>query len=234
MTILGHVQRGGAPSAFDRSMSSILGSAAVEEVLAATADSVPQLIGMQGNRVSQVPLMDCVAQTRELADLIAAKDYDTALTMRGDSYTEMVHVFHSISHALPDTRPKDPSPAPDRVAQRRRPRPRDERRRPGGGAARPAPRAHHARRRRQLPRPGRRATSGSCSGATSRAGPGAGGAELGISRRRPDGQGPLRDRPRPGAARHRRPADHRRLGRLRVGRTPCTPSATATRRSRSR
>ena len=31
-----------------------------------------------------------MARTRKLADLIAAKDYDTALTMRGDSYTEMV------------------------------------------------------------------------------------------------------------------------------------------------
>src|SRR5215211_6212407 len=66
VTTLGHVQRGGVPSAFDRWMSSILGHAAVEEVL-------------------------------------AARDYDTALVMRGDRYTEMVHVFHSISRALPST-----------------------------------------------------------------------------------------------------------------------------------
>ena len=58
VTILGHVQRGGAPSAFDRSMSSMLGHAAVEEVMAATKDSVPQLIGIQGNRASKVPLME--------------------------------------------------------------------------------------------------------------------------------------------------------------------------------
>lgn len=106
VTILGHVQRGGAPSAFDRSMSSILGHAAVEEVMTATQQSIPQLIGIQGNRVSKVPLMDSVARTRKLADLIAAKDYDTALTMRGDGYTEMVHVFHSITHALPSVSAK--------------------------------------------------------------------------------------------------------------------------------
>jgi 6-phosphofructokinase 1 len=106
VTILGHVQRGGAPSAFDRSMSSLLGYAAVEEVLAATADSVPQLIGIHFNRTSKVPLMESVAQTRRLTELIDAKDYDTALTMRGDSYTEMVHVFHSISHALPNVNRK--------------------------------------------------------------------------------------------------------------------------------
>ena len=101
VTILGHVQRGGAPSAFDRSMSSILGHAAVEEVLAATPQSVPQLIGLRDNRVAKVPLMECVARTRELAERIAARDHDTALMMRGDRYTEMIHVFRSISRALP-------------------------------------------------------------------------------------------------------------------------------------
>jgi 6-phosphofructokinase 1 len=106
MTILGHVQRGGTPSAFDRSMSSILGHAAVEEVLAATPESVPQLIGVRDNRVAKVPLMDCVARTRELAERIAARDVDTALMMRGDSYTEMIHIFRSISSARPSPHSK--------------------------------------------------------------------------------------------------------------------------------
>ena len=65
VTILGHVQRGGVPSAFDRSMSSILGYAAVEEVLAATPQSVPQLIGIQFNRVSKVPLTLCTSQGKD-------------------------------------------------------------------------------------------------------------------------------------------------------------------------
>ncbi len=109
VTILGHVQRGGAPSAIDRSMSSILGHAAVEDVLAATPDSVPQLLGIRGNRVARVPLMDCVAQTRELANRIEAKDFDIALAMRGDSYTEMLHVFNALTHALPTVRRKQKS-----------------------------------------------------------------------------------------------------------------------------
>jgi len=104
LTILGHVQRGGAPSAFDRSMSSILGHAAVEEVLSATPDRVPQLIGIHENLVAKAPLMECVAQTRELAERIAARDHDTALLLRGDTYTEMIHVFRSISEALPSAR----------------------------------------------------------------------------------------------------------------------------------
>jgi 6-phosphofructokinase 1 len=98
------VQRGGAPSAFDRTLSSILGHAAVEEVLAATPQSAPQLIGLRDNRVARAPLMECVARTRELAERIAARDYDGALVLRGDRYTEMVHVFRSISGALPGQR----------------------------------------------------------------------------------------------------------------------------------
>src|SRR6478609_8248690 len=109
VTILGHVQRGGAPSAFDRSMSSQQGFAAVEEVLSATAETVPSIIGVHNNRIGKAPLMESVAKTRELASLIAAKDYDTALTLRGDSYTELSHVFHSISHALPAVRLKTKS-----------------------------------------------------------------------------------------------------------------------------
>ena len=114
VTILGHVQRGGAPSAFDRSMSAMLGHAAVEELLAATPESVPPLVGVRGNRVDTVPLIERVARTRELADRIAAKDFDTALKMRGDSYTEMVQVFDSISYALP-SRPGTRPLLPDRA-----------------------------------------------------------------------------------------------------------------------
>ena len=86
VTILGHVQRGGAPSAYDRSMSSILGYNAVEEVLSATADSIPQLIGIRYNRVSKAPLVECVAKTREVPKRIAAKDFDGAMALRGSSY----------------------------------------------------------------------------------------------------------------------------------------------------
>src|SRR6476660_2199854 len=55
--------------------------------------------------------MDGVANTRRVAELIDAKDYDTALTMRGDRYTEMFHVFHSIAHAMPTARDR-----PGRIA----------------------------------------------------------------------------------------------------------------------
>jgi 6-phosphofructokinase 1 len=39
VTILGHVQRGGSPSAYDRIMSTLVGEAAVDEVLNAQPDT---------------------------------------------------------------------------------------------------------------------------------------------------------------------------------------------------
>ena len=57
VTILGHIQRGGAPSAFDRWMSTLVGSTAVDELLAAAPDSEPQMIGMRYNRIRRHPLM---------------------------------------------------------------------------------------------------------------------------------------------------------------------------------
>ena len=84
-------------------MSSMVGHTAAHEVLAATAASTPPLVGTQGNRVVTAPLMECVTRTRELANRIAAKDFNMALMMRGDSYTEMINVFHPSPSRCPAT-----------------------------------------------------------------------------------------------------------------------------------
>ncbi len=101
VTILGHVQRGGTPSAFDRWMSTLLGYAAVEEVLSATAESEPQLIGIRYNRIDRAPLMECVQKTHSVAQKIAAKDYEAAMALRGGSFTELFQVFNHMAEALP-------------------------------------------------------------------------------------------------------------------------------------
>ena len=57
VTILGHVQRGGTPSAYDRWMSTLLGYAAVQEILASTAEYEPVILGVRRIRITRVPLM---------------------------------------------------------------------------------------------------------------------------------------------------------------------------------
>ena len=99
ITILGHVQRGGAPSAFDRYLATLLGHAAVERLLTDGVDTTPQLIGLRGNRVVTTPLMDCVAQTQAVAERIKAKDFDGAMLLRGGSFRQSYKILQTIQQA---------------------------------------------------------------------------------------------------------------------------------------
>ena len=89
VTILGHVQRGGAPSVFDRFLGTLLGHAAVRQLLESPGDE-PQLIGIRGHHLTRSPLMECVAATRSIGDVIADRRFDTAMEMRGGSFTRLV------------------------------------------------------------------------------------------------------------------------------------------------
>ncbi len=101
VTILGHVQRGGAPSAYDRYLATLLGHAAVDELLDSPPGSEPQLIGMKDNRVTRLGLMDCVAQTRRVAECLAGGDYAQALALRGRGFEGSLRTFRTLVRALP-------------------------------------------------------------------------------------------------------------------------------------
>ncbi len=63
VTILGHVQRGGAPGAFDRLLATRFGAAAIGRL----ADgNYGRLVGLVGGKVSSTPLDEIVDQTKEL------------------------------------------------------------------------------------------------------------------------------------------------------------------------
>jgi 6-phosphofructokinase 1 len=100
VTSLGHVQRGGAPSAFDRYLSTVLGYAAVEQVVTSPGGE-PQLIGIREHQIISSPLMDCVDQTRAVADHIAGQDYETAMTMRGGSFRDSFRMIRTMVRAHP-------------------------------------------------------------------------------------------------------------------------------------
>jgi 6-phosphofructokinase 1 len=105
ITVLGHVQRGGAPSAFDRNLGTMLGSAAVETLLTAEPDSPPQLIGIRGNRITHSPLMECVEKTRAVAEAIANHEYEKAMELRGTSFKESFLTLKTMLRTLPHPLP---------------------------------------------------------------------------------------------------------------------------------
>jgi 6-phosphofructokinase 1 len=106
VTILGHVQRGGAPSAYDRWMSSLLGFEAVEGLLSCAPEDEPSLIGIQHNRIVRAPLMQCVADTRAVPAAIRAGDYARAMQLRGADFDELLQVFEAMARALPGHAPE--------------------------------------------------------------------------------------------------------------------------------
>lgn len=101
VTVLGHVQRGGSPSAFDRNLGTLLGSSAVETILSSPPDSQPQLIGMRGNRVTHMSLMECVEKSHEATHAMDDQDYQRALELRGNSFQEAFQTLKTMLRALP-------------------------------------------------------------------------------------------------------------------------------------
>ena len=65
ITILGHIQRGGSPSAFDRLLATRLGTAAVEHLLAGESGL---RVGLDGRVISTIPLSEVTKRTREISE----------------------------------------------------------------------------------------------------------------------------------------------------------------------
>ena len=107
VTVLGHVQRGGRPSVFDRNLGTLLGHEAVNAIIKAKPEDEPLHIGIKGNRISKLPLMECVKNTHAVAEAIATKDYERAMDLRSSSFKDAFRTVRTMVRALPH------SPAPD-------------------------------------------------------------------------------------------------------------------------
>lgn len=100
VTILGHVQRGGSPSAYERIMSTIVGHAAATTLLT-EENPEPQLIGINQYRVTRSPLMACVAQTHKVAEVIKQQRFSEAMALRGGSFADTYRVLQTLTRAHP-------------------------------------------------------------------------------------------------------------------------------------
>ena len=114
VTVLGHVQRGGAPSAYDRVLATLLGAAAADAVLSAKPDDEAVLIGIQNNKIVHQPLAECVAQTHNVNRCIHECDFDEAMQYRGKTYMESFRILRTLIRANPH--PPAPSQRRLRVA----------------------------------------------------------------------------------------------------------------------
>ena len=100
-TVLGHVQRGGRPSAYDRNLATLLGHEAVIAILEARPDDEPVVIGTRANRIIRIPLMESVQKTRQVAEAIKAHDYERAMALRSSSFNDAFRTLKTMVRALP-------------------------------------------------------------------------------------------------------------------------------------
>ncbi len=101
VTVLGHVQRGGAPSAFDRVLATRLGAGAAQDLIANGADMPPRMLGLVNNQVHATRLDEMVEKSREVGKRIEAGDYEGALALRGASFTDQLKLLETITGPAP-------------------------------------------------------------------------------------------------------------------------------------
>ena len=113
-TVLGHVQRGGRPSAYDRNLATMFGYEAVIAILEAKPEDEPIVVGTKGNRIIRLPLMECVERTRQVAAAIRDKDYEKAMSLRSPSFNHSFRTLKTMVRALPH--PPEPGQKRLRIA----------------------------------------------------------------------------------------------------------------------
>lgn len=93
VTVLGHVQRGGAPSAFDRLLGCRMGAEAVLALMEMNEESEPCVISIDGNQMVRVPLMQCVERTQAVQKAMNEKDWELAVKLRGRSFQRNLETY---------------------------------------------------------------------------------------------------------------------------------------------
>jgi len=92
-TVLGHIQRGGLPSYYDRWLSTLQGVEAVSAILDATPDKRTPVITIRENKIERSDLQECVELTKSVAEAIKQKDFAKAMKLRDVEFKEYFDSF---------------------------------------------------------------------------------------------------------------------------------------------
>lgn len=101
VTVLGHVQRGGAPSAFDRILATRLGVAAVDALVRAGDQTLRHMIGLQKNRVVMTPLREVVEKSQAVGKQIDQGHYQEAQKLRGEGFVRTLELIKTLTRIEP-------------------------------------------------------------------------------------------------------------------------------------
>jgi 6-phosphofructokinase 1 len=93
VTTLGHVQRGGAPSAYDRYLATIQSDEAIKAVLKSTPETPSPMIGIQQNKITTIPLMEAVSLTHSVSEAVSKKDFNKAMELRDPDFKDAYNAY---------------------------------------------------------------------------------------------------------------------------------------------
>ena len=96
ITVLGHVQRGGRPSAYDRVLSTRMGAAAALVLCRAHGEIPSSMIAIQGNEIVEVPLMEQVKKTRSIDRAMKERRFDESKKLRGGSFCSSIEILKKL------------------------------------------------------------------------------------------------------------------------------------------
>ncbi|MEM8857132.1 MAG: 6-phosphofructokinase [Chloroflexota bacterium] len=107
VTILGHVQRGGSPSAFDRNLGILQGADAVEALIEANGSQLSVLVGLVANRIVRTDLRTNIEKCETIHTALKNLNFDLAMNMRGPGFKEAFATLRTLVRATPHENPAD-------------------------------------------------------------------------------------------------------------------------------
>lgn len=97
ITVLGHVQRGGNASAFDRVLGTRMGAEAVFALMDATPETEACVMSIDGNQTVRTQLVQCVERTQMVAKAMEDKNWDLAVKLRGRSFVRNLTTYKMLT-----------------------------------------------------------------------------------------------------------------------------------------
>lgn len=100
VTTLGHVQRGGKPSAYDRIIGTLQGVYAVQVLMEQNESQEGKMIGVQANQIVTLPLTEAVKITRSIGRAMEERDFARAFDLRDPDFRDAYSIIKCMFPAM--------------------------------------------------------------------------------------------------------------------------------------
>jgi 6-phosphofructokinase 1 len=101
VTVLGHVQRGGSPTVFDRLLATRLGVAAVDTLLDQPDAQHRHMLGLVKNEIVATPLSIVVERSQAIRTEIENGNYEKAIELRPESFRKLLELARTLTRIEP-------------------------------------------------------------------------------------------------------------------------------------